>query len=165
MACLKYCNIYTLGDLGAKAILRGSSFGLYTPHRGQRVTYNESYPKVPIASVAAEDMTLFDSVSKLGKKMVMRISMREPTTVNVTSRNLIGEYLGRSMSKSFVGVTSHMDTWDVGQGAQDDGTFPIILKASIPTIYKRSLPYLTLQHGIKYICIKIRQNTFVNRKD
>jgi carboxypeptidase Q len=47
--------------------------------------------------------------------------MTEPETVNVTSRNLVGEYFGSTLPEKLLGVTAHMDSWDVGQGAQDDG--------------------------------------------
>ncbi len=51
----------------------------------------------------------------------MRLSMTEEEPVNVISRNLVGDYFGSTLPDKMVGVAAHMDSWDVGQGAQDDG--------------------------------------------
>ncbi len=72
MACVKGCSLIKLGDLGALAVLKGSGFGLYTPHRGGRASYSMTpgHIRIPVAAVTNEDMTLFDQVHKLGKLQI-----------------------------------------------------------------------------------------------
>lgn len=40
---------------------------------------------------------------------------------NKTSRNVVAEIVGSSKAKKIVVVSGHIDSWDVGNGAMDDG--------------------------------------------
>jgi len=56
-----------------------------------------------------------------GEKIVVRLKMEAKTLPDVKSRNVIGEIVGSEKPEEIVIVSGHIDSWDVGQGAMDDG--------------------------------------------
>jgi Zn-dependent M28 family amino/carboxypeptidase len=83
-----------------------------------------NYPKaaLPMLSVAKEDAAL---LRRLLAKGAVRIGLDVKNTLDMTpsrERNVIAEIPGRSLPDEVVLVGGHLDSWDTGQGAQDDGS-------------------------------------------
>jgi len=57
----------------------------------------------------------------LGSKLKIFLKMDSKFFANATSRNTIAEIRGSTDSDKVVLVSGHLDSWDVGQGAMDDG--------------------------------------------
>lgn len=57
----------------------------------------------------------------LGEDIEISIKMEATRHPDVQSRNLIAELRGKSKPEKVVVVSGHIDSWDVGQGAMDDG--------------------------------------------
>lgn len=57
----------------------------------------------------------------VGKRITIRITMEANQLPDVESRNVVAEIIGSSKPNKVVVVSGHIDSWDVGQGAMDDG--------------------------------------------
>lgn len=53
--------------------------------------------------------------------MEILLKMNSRIIPNAMSRNTIGEIMGTDNPDKIVLVSGHLDSWDVGQGAMDDG--------------------------------------------
>jgi carboxypeptidase Q len=56
-----------------------------------------------------------------GERIVVRLRMEAQTLPDVPSRNVVAELPGSERPQEVVVVGGHIDSWDVGQGAMDDG--------------------------------------------
>ncbi|CAD6235660.1 GSCOCG00007956001-RA-CDS [Cotesia congregata] len=109
--------------LGAVATLIRSitPFSIYSPHTGM-MSYSESVKKIPAACITVEDAHLLGRLAKRGKKLRINIKMdAHLLKASGRSRNLISEISGSTKPEKVVVVSGHVDSWDVGQGAMDDG--------------------------------------------
>ncbi len=94
--------------------------GLRTPHTGG-MRYEEGAPKIPTAAIPTEDADRFDRMVKRGQKVVLRLKMNARFLDHAPSANLVGELRGTEKPDEVVLVGCHIDSWDVGTGAMDDG--------------------------------------------
>ena len=94
---------------------------LRTPHTGAMGNYVDSIPKVPAAAVTIEDATLMHRLLNRGQRVRVHLEMGAETRPDALSHNVIGEIRGREKPDEVVVVGGHIDSWDVGSGAQDDG--------------------------------------------
>jgi carboxypeptidase Q len=107
---------------GAVAVLVRSigPSGLRTPHTGA-LQYAADAPKVPAAAITTEDADRLQRMSDRGGPVVVRLKMEAHFEVDAPSANVIGEIRGREKPDEIVVVSGHLDSWDVGAGATDDG--------------------------------------------
>ncbi len=94
---------------------------LRTPHTGAMSDYNDSIPKIPAAAVTIEDATMMHRLLDRGVRVRVRLEMAARTLPDAGSHNVIGEIRGRERPDEIVALGGHLDSWDVGQGAHDDG--------------------------------------------
>ncbi len=108
---------------GAVAILVRSvtPVSLDSPHTGAMAAYVDSIPRIPGAAVSVEDATQMHRLLNRGKRVRVRLTMSARTLPDVLSHNVIGEVRGTTAPEEIVVVGGHLDSWDVGQGAHDDG--------------------------------------------
>jgi carboxypeptidase Q len=99
--------------------------GLRTPHTGS-VQYDGSAPRIPAASIAAEDANRIARLSVRGRRVRMRLVMEARMEPEVESANVVGEIRGREKPDEIVLLGGHIDSWDVGSGASDDGAGCIV---------------------------------------
>src|SRR5438128_1649710 len=108
--------------LGAVAMLVravGPS-GLRTPHTGA-LQYASDAPKIPAAAITTEDADRLQRMADRGSRIVVRLKMEAHFEADAESANVIGEIHGREKPDEIVVVSGHLDSWDVGAGATDDG--------------------------------------------
>jgi Zn-dependent M28 family amino/carboxypeptidase len=107
--------------LGAVAALirsvGGAEFRL--PHTGQ-TDYAKDAPKIPAAAVSAEDADLLAAIVPQGP-VRMQLVLTPQQLPEVTSYNVIGDLKGSEHPEQVVIVSGHLDSWDLGTGAIDDG--------------------------------------------
>jgi len=108
--------------LGAVAVLVRSVTGrsLYTPHTGS-LTYDAAAPRIPAAAVTVEDAAWIHQMTAMGQEVRVQLHMEAETLPDADSANVIGEIVGRERPNEIVVLGGHIDSWDVGQGAHDDG--------------------------------------------
>jgi carboxypeptidase Q len=108
--------------LGASAVLLRSVGlpGLRTPHTGA-LSYAERDPKIPAAAISLEDADMLQRYQDRGQKAVVRLKMEAHFLDEAESANVVGELRGREKPEEVVVLGGHLDSWDVGAGAVDDG--------------------------------------------
>jgi len=107
--------------LGAIATLVRSVGGAEyrLPHTGA-LRYAEDAPKIPAASVASEDADLITHLAGQGR-VRMRLVLTPETLPDAVSYNVVADLKGRENPEQIVVVSGHLDSWDLGTGALDDG--------------------------------------------
>ena len=91
-----------------------------TPHTGQ-LKYEEGIPRIPAAAVTIENATLMRRMQSRGETIRVHLEMGAKLLDPVISHNVVGEIRGSLEPQEIVLISGHLDSWDVGQGAQDDG--------------------------------------------
>jgi len=94
--------------------------GLRTPHTGA-LQYAGGVKKIPAASISAEDADRLQRMADRGSRVVVRLKMDAHFDADAESANVVGEIRGRERPDEIVVVSGHLDSWDVGAGATDDG--------------------------------------------
>jgi carboxypeptidase Q len=94
---------------------------LRTPHTGAMSAYVDSFPKIPGAAISIEDASMIRRLVERGQRVRIKLEMGARTHRDALSHNVIGEIRGRERPDEIVVVGGHLDSWDVGQGAHDDG--------------------------------------------
>ncbi len=95
-------------------------FSIQSPHTGA-MYYSNGVPEIPAAAITVEDAEMMQRMQDRGQKIVVRLAMSAMTLPDVPSRNVIAEITGSEKPEEVVIVSGHIDSWDVGQGAMDDG--------------------------------------------
>lgn len=90
------------------------------PHTGN-MNYAEGVRRIPAAAVSTRACDLLRERVEAGDEVRMRLRLDCSREADGPSANVIGEYLGRELPDEVVIVSGHLDSWDVGQGAHDDG--------------------------------------------
>ncbi|XP_021072366.1 carboxypeptidase Q isoform X2 [Mus pahari] len=108
--------------VGAVASLIRSiaSFSIYSPHTGAQ-EYQDGVPKIPTACITVEDAEMMSRMASRGNKIVIHLEMGAQTYPDTDSFNTVAEITGSMYPEEVVLVSGHLDSWDVGQGALDDG--------------------------------------------
>ncbi|XP_019757901.1 carboxypeptidase Q [Dendroctonus ponderosae] len=108
--------------LGAVASLIGSvtPFSMSTLHTGWQ-DYDDGVTPIPTACITKEDARLLQRYQDRGEKIVVKLNLSYTRFSDSTSRNSVGEIEGNTDPKKVVLVSGHLDSWDVGVGAMDDG--------------------------------------------
>ncbi|MDQ2866939.1 MAG: M20/M25/M40 family metallo-hydrolase [Verrucomicrobiota bacterium] len=95
----------------------GAEFRL--PHTGQ-TNYASDAPKIPAAAVTVEDSDLIAALTKEGTVRT-HLVLTPQTLPSVESANVIGDIKGSEHPEQVIIVSGHLDSWDLGTGAIDDG--------------------------------------------
>ena len=109
------------GKLGAKAVLI-RSLGLAIddhPHTGV-MSYDSSVKKIPAAALSTQDAD-FLSLKLKSNKLKITLEMNCKTLEDEPSYNVIAEIRGNKSPKEIITFGGHLDSWDTGEGAHDDG--------------------------------------------
>ncbi len=108
--------------LGAVAALVRSigPAGSQTPHTGT-MRYDPAQPRIPVAAISAEDAMMIYRLYSNGVPVRVHLEMGAHQEPDVDSGNVIGEIPGKERPEEVVVIGGHSDSWDVGQGAHDDG--------------------------------------------
>ncbi len=108
-------------SVGAEAVLVRSVGGAdyRIPHTGATV-YAPNTKKLPAGAVTAEDADLIANLAKQGQ-VTMHLTLTPETLPQVQSYNVIADWKGSEHPEQIVIVSGHLDSWDLGTGAIDDG--------------------------------------------
>lgn len=104
------------------ALIRSiTPFSINSPHTGHQ-HYADDVKKIPVAALTVEDAEMILRMFRRGEKIQIRLEMEDRNMEDCISRNTIGELQGSKFTNtSVVVVSGHLDSWDVGVGAMDDG--------------------------------------------
>jgi len=107
---------------GAVAVLiRSVGTGTHRfPHTGA-LRYADDAPRVPAAALAVPDADILELQIRRGGPVRFHLFLGSHTLEDTESANVIGEVVGRERPDEIVLISGHLDSWDVGSGALDDG--------------------------------------------
>jgi hypothetical protein len=126
--------------LGAVGVLVRSitPLAMQTPHTGT-LQYDAKQPKIPAAAISLEDAMMLARLQSEGKPVTVHMQMQAHMEAPVVQANVMGEIVGSEHPEQIVAVGGHIDSWDVGQGAQDDGSGIMASLAAVNVILKSGL--------------------------
>src|SRR5437870_195017 len=107
------------------------------PHTGQ-TNYAHDAPKIPAGAVTAEDADLIADLVRQGP-VKMKLILTPQQLPDVESYNVIGDIKGSEHSEQVVIVSGHLDSWDLGTGAIDDGAGVAVSMEAANLIHKLHL--------------------------
>ena len=91
------------------------------PHTGV-MQYNDSFPKIPAVAISTNDAIWLSKQLKL--KMMLTAYIQNTSTMlpDAPSFNVVGEMRGTAFPDEYITVGGHLDSWDLAEGAHDDGS-------------------------------------------
>ena len=89
------------------------------PHTGA-LNYDDGTSRIPAAALAIPDADQLERLATLGPVRV-RLLLRPTVHENAPSWNVVGEVMGAERPDEIVLIGGHLDSWDLGTGATDDG--------------------------------------------
>jgi carboxypeptidase Q len=104
----------------ASLIRSVTPFSIQSPHTGS-MSYNGAARKIPHAAITVEDAQMMQRMQDRGEKIIVRLKMSAAQLPDAPSSNVVAEITGREKPEEIIIVSGHIDSWDVGQGAMDDG--------------------------------------------
>ena len=108
--------------------------------------YDESQPKIPTAAITPEDTYMIARLYADGLPVKLHLEMGAQMLPDADSGDVIGEIPGKEHPEEVVVIGGHIDSWDVGQGAQDDGASIMACLEAVALIHKLGLqPRRTLR--------------------
>jgi len=91
-----------------------------TPHTGGML-YDSTVRRIPAAAITVEDAEMIHRLVDRGERVRVTLTMSAKTLPDAPSRNVMGELVGAEKPDEIVVFGGHIDSWDVGRGAMDDG--------------------------------------------
>ncbi len=125
------------------------------PHTGA-TRYNDSFPKIPALAISTNDANSISANIKEGKKVEVFLKNSCKMLPPIQSYNVVGEIKGSTYPDEIITVGGHLDSWDLAEGAHDDGagivqSIEVIraLKASgiIPKRTIRAVMFMNEENG------------------
>lgn len=107
------------GAIGVMVRSLSSNVDAY-PHTGA-LQYNDSFPKIPAVAISTLDAEWLSKKLAIHKTLPGFFITNSRMLPDAPSFNVIGEIRGSVFPDQILTVGGHLDSWDLGEGAQDDG--------------------------------------------
>lgn len=119
---LRHSGAAAAAKVGAKGMLIRSlaTADLRLPHTGS-MAYKDDAPRIPAAAISPEDAELIHRFLAAGETVRVTYTLGCRTLPDAESANVLAEIRGSERPDEVVVIGGHLDSWDVGTGAQDDG--------------------------------------------
>ena len=109
------------------------------PHTGA-LRYNDSFPKIPAVAVGLQDVRKIDALIENNMQLSSQIFTYGKMLPDTIGHNIIGELKGSEFPDEIITIGGHLDSWDVNEGAHDDGAGVVqtmeVLRAFVALGYK-----------------------------
>jgi len=103
------------------------------PHTGA-LTYLPGVPKIPAAALSVPDAEQLDRMAERGRPIRIHMTVTPTIQPGATSYTVVGDIVGREKPDEVVLIGGHLDSWDLGTGAIDDGAGVAITTAAAKLI-------------------------------
>lgn len=124
------------------------------PHTGA-TAYEEGGNKIPAAAISTKGANLLSLILKQKKGVQFYLKQNCQTLPDVLSYNVVGEMKGTENPNEFITVGGHLDSWDLAEGAHDDGT-GVMQSVEVLRIFK-ALGYRP-KHSIRAVLFMNEEN-------
>jgi Zn-dependent M28 family amino/carboxypeptidase len=139
-----YADVLPMRSNGASIVARKGASALLIrslattddrlPHTGS-VIYDGG-ATIPAAAISGPDADLLERLLLRGQPVQLRLNLQSTTLTDQLSYNVIGDITGRELPQEVVMLSAHLDSWDLGTGAVDDG-FGVALTMAAGALIKR----------------------------
>ncbi|PHS27605.1 MAG: peptidase M28 family protein [Robiginitomaculum sp.] len=133
-------------ERGALALLIRSAGTDYqrNAHTGG-LRYDDKQPRIPAAALSNNDADQLGRLLALKSDLPLSLSMSSRRIGKVMSGNVIGDIIGSEYPDEIVLLGAHLDSWDEGTGAIDDGTGVAIITAAAKLVSMHARPKRTIR--------------------
>ena len=90
------------------------------PHTGW-MGYNDSFPKIPAVALGLKDVAVLHQYLSENKQIKLQLFTFGKMLPDTIGHNIIGEIKGTENKDEYITIGGHLDSWDIGEGAHDDG--------------------------------------------
>jgi carboxypeptidase Q len=109
-----------------------------TPHTGG-MQYDSTVRRIPAAAITVEDAQMLHRLQDRGERIRVKLMMSAKTMPDAPSRNVMGEIVGSEKPDEVVVFGGHIDSWDVGRGAMDDGGGVVVAWEAVKLLQRLGL--------------------------
>ncbi|QEC67217.1 M20/M25/M40 family metallo-hydrolase [Panacibacter ginsenosidivorans] len=124
------------------------------PHTGS-LRYNDSFPKIPAAAIGLKDVAKLDSLLDNNIAVTAQLFTYGKQLPDTIGHSVIGELTGSQFPNEIITVGGHLDSWDVNEGATDDGA-GVVQTIEILRAFK-ALGYQP-KHTIRFVLFANEEN-------
>jgi carboxypeptidase Q len=114
------------------------------PHTGVQYFTDGATP-IPAGALSVPDAEQLVRILKRGKPVMMHLTLVSQRSEGGRSGNVIAEVPGRDPNASILLIGGHLDSWDLGTGAIDDGTGIAIMAAAAKHVMDAGRPLHTIR--------------------
>ncbi|MCX7729282.1 MAG: M28 family peptidase, partial [Bacteroidia bacterium] len=159
----RYSGASYAAQYGAKACLIRSMTlcNNHSPHTGN-MYYDEkiSKDKIPSLAISFRDADTLSYLLKTYKTIKAELFTENHTADSIQSYNVIAEIKGKKYPEQYITIGGHLDSWDIGEGAHDDGAGIV---QSIEAIYVFKNIY-SPQNTIRIVAFMNEENGLMGGK-
>lgn len=101
--------------------------------------YQIGVPRIPAFAISVPDADALAALQAQGQTLRLRLQLQAQSNVDAQSHNVIAEVPGSVLAHEIVLISAHLDSWDLGVGAQDDGAGVAIVTAAAALLQRRGL--------------------------
>jgi carboxypeptidase Q len=124
------------------------------PHTGA-MAYNDSFPKIPAAALGLQDAEYLWQLCRQNASVQVSLSTFGYFLPDAIGHNVVAEIRGSTNPKEYITVGGHLDSWDVNEGAHDDGTGIVQTMEILRTL--KALGYKP-KHTIRFVLFANEEN-------
>jgi len=107
------------------------------PHTGM-TAYSDKVTKIPAAAVTAEDADMLKYLAGQGP-VKLHLTLITQSFPDADSYNVIADWKGTEHPEQVVVVSGHLDSWDLGTGAIDDGAGVVVSMQAIELLHQLNI--------------------------
>jgi len=105
----------------------------------------DGVPAIPAGAISAPDAEMLDRIYDIRKNVRIKLKLLGHRIADGMSANVVGEIVGRERPQEIVLLGAHLDSWDLGRGALDDGAGIGIVLGAARTIAEHHAPKRTVR--------------------
>lgn len=124
------------------------------PHTGM-MKYEDSIPKIPGVAISSKDAYTLSNMIKEDPATSVKLKLSCKILPDTLSYNVIGEIKGSEKPEEIILVGGHLDSWDIGEGAHDDGAGIV---HSLETIRTFQMLQIKPKHTIRCVLYMNEEN-------
>jgi carboxypeptidase Q len=124
--------------------------------------YEPGVARIPAFAVSTPDADLLARLQARGETLKLAFTLEAKSDVEATTQNVIAEVPGGDLKHEIVLLSAHLDSWDVGQGALDDGAGVAIVSAAAALIARAGR---TPRRSIRVVLFGNEENGFDGARD
>lgn len=122
--------------------------------------YDLRVKPIPAFAVSVPDADVMAAAAAQGRTLRMKVQMDNRSDVPAVTHNVIGDIPGTDLAREVVLIGAHLDSWDLGQGAVDDGAGVAIVSAAAGLIARMAREGARPRRTVRVVLFANEENGF-----